>query len=211
MIVAATEAPESARAAFGRAVHTLMEVAVDRAADRVVSRLDDVADRLEQVAAPAGLAADRDAVPDVVPEDVVDVGPAGGGRRRSRRGWLGRLLQRITSGLRKLLRALAQKAFDLAANALDRLQHTVDEIAARPDVTARAPLGAVRAFLAGENPIWGAIKAGFSGLSPGAKVGLIVLLVLAVLLLPVTVLLVLLAVLVIALVLWVKHLRKAAA
>jgi hypothetical protein len=94
---------------------------------------------------------------------------------------------------------------------LDDVADRLEQVAARPGVRAQAPPGALPAVVARDHPNMKAQQGGFYGLSSGARVGLIVLLVLAVLLLPVTVLLVLLAMLVIALVLWVKHLRKAAA
>ncbi len=91
-------------------------------------------------------------------------------------------------------------------NVVDRLVGRLREIAAGGGVGGlpAAGLGAAVAALAGRNPIWAAIKGGFAALSPGAKVAVIIGLVLAALLLPVTVLLLLIAAIVIIVVVLMK-------
>jgi hypothetical protein len=112
--------------------------------------------------------------------------------------------QQIKANVRKLLATLLERGFGIALEAAERLNHGLDEIAARSGVKVNALLGGARAAVAGRSPAWGAIKGAFSALSPGAKAAVIIVLVLALLLLPVTVVLLLLALIAVAVVAVVK-------
>ncbi len=101
--------------------------------------------------------------------------------------------QQIRANVRKLFTTLLERGFGIALEAVQRLDHILNEIAARSGVKVNALLGGARAAVAGRSPAWGAIKGAFSALSPGAKAAVIIVLVLALLLLPVTVALLLLA------------------
>jgi hypothetical protein len=95
--------------------------------------------------------------------------------------------QQIKANPRELLATLLERGFGIALQAVERLGHTLDEIAARSGVKVNALLGGARAAVAGRSPAWGAIKGAVSALSPGAKAAVIIVPVLALLLLPVTV------------------------
>jgi hypothetical protein len=92
------------------------------------------------------------------------------------------------------------RAFGMALDKVEQLSGTLDDIAARGGYKIGAVFGGVRAAAAGRSPVWGAIKGGFSALSPGAKAAIIIVLVLALLLLPVTVVLLLLLLIAVAIV-----------
>ena len=108
--------------------------------------------------------------------------------------------EQLKAALRKLLAAVLERTFGMALDKVEQLSRTFDEIAARGGFKVGALFGGVRAAVTGGNPVWGAIKGGFSALSPGAKAALVVVLVLALLLLPVTVVLLLILVIVVAVV-----------
>jgi hypothetical protein len=109
--------------------------------------------------------------------------------------------QQIKANSRELLATLIERGFGIGLEAVERLGH---EIAVRSGVKVNALLGGARAAVAGRSPAWGAIKGGFSALSPGAKAAVIIVPVLALLLLPVTVALLLLALIAVAVVAVVK-------
>ena len=108
--------------------------------------------------------------------------------------------EQLKAALRKLLAAVLQRTLGMALDKVEELSRTFDEIAARGGFKVGALFGGVRAAVAGENPVWGAIKGGFSALSPAAKAALVIVLVLALLLLPVTVVLLLILLIVLAVV-----------
>ena len=112
--------------------------------------------------------------------------------------------QQVRANVRRLLTALLERGVGLALEAVQRLDHSLEEIAARSGVKVNALLGGARAAVAGRSAAWGAIKGAFSALSPGAKAAVIIVLVLALLLLPVTVVLLLLALIAVAVVAVVK-------
>jgi membrane associated rhomboid family serine protease len=106
----------------------------------------------------------------------------------------------LKARLRSLLDTLLDRLFGLALEQVEALGAWFDEIAARGGVRVNALLGGARAALVGRSPVWGAVRGAFAGMSPEAKIAVIVALVLAVLLLPLTVVLVLLALIVAAIV-----------
>ena len=108
--------------------------------------------------------------------------------------------EQLKAALRKLLAAVLERTLGMALDKVEQLSRTFDEIAARGGFKVGALFGGVRAAVTGGNPVWGAIKGGFSALSPGAKAALVAVLVLALLLLPVTVVLLLILVIVVAVV-----------
>jgi hypothetical protein len=102
--------------------------------------------------------------------------------------------------LRELLVALLDRGFGIALDKVEELSRTFDEIAARGGYKVGALVGGTRAAVSGRNPVRGAITGAVSALSPGARAGVIAVLILALLLLPVTVVLVLLFLIVVAVV-----------
>jgi membrane associated rhomboid family serine protease len=106
----------------------------------------------------------------------------------------------LKAKLRELLATLIERAFGVAMEKVEQLAKAFEDIAAHGGITFNALLGGARASLAGRSPVWGAIVAAVSSLSPGARAALIIALVLALILLPITVVLLLLALLVLAVV-----------
>jgi hypothetical protein len=106
----------------------------------------------------------------------------------------------LGESVRELLVALLDRGFGIALDKVEKLSRTFDEIAARGGYKVGALLGGTHAAVSGRNPVRGAITGAVSALSPGAKAGVIALLILALLLLPVTVVLVLLFLIVVAVV-----------
>jgi VIT1/CCC1 family predicted Fe2+/Mn2+ transporter len=107
-------------------------------------------------------------------------------------------LEELKASLRGLLATLLERAFGIALDKVESLATSLDDIAARGGMPLQAILGGVRAKLQGRNPVWGAIRGVFGGMSPQVKALVILALVLALVLLPVTVVLVLLALIVLA-------------
>jgi hypothetical protein len=109
-------------------------------------------------------------------------------------------LEELKASLRRLLTTLLDRAFGIALERVEDLAGWLDEVAARGGIRMNALLGGVRSAIGGRNPVWGAVKAAFRAMSPGAKVALVAALVLALVLLPVTVVLLLLFLIVAAVV-----------
>lgn len=108
--------------------------------------------------------------------------------------------ERLKSSLQNLLAALIDRAAGVALSKIDDLAGSLEDVTARGGAGLAAALGAGKALLAGTNPIWGAIKAGFAALGTLAKTLLIVGLALSPVLLVVLAVLLVLAALVLAIV-----------
>jgi hypothetical protein len=104
----------------------------------------------------------------------------------------------LRASLRRLLAALLDRAAGIALERVEDFARWLDEVAAHGGVRLNALVGGALAELAGRSPVWGAVVGAVRGMSPAARVTLIVALVLAVLLLPVTVVLLLLVLIVAA-------------
>lgn len=109
--------------------------------------------------------------------------------------------QQLKASLRELLGVALDRAAAFAAEKVDQVTQSLEHLAADGGPKISALLGGVEAKLAGANPVWGAVKGAYGALSPAARVGILLLLVLAVVLLPVTLLLVLLGLIVLAVIL----------
>ena len=109
--------------------------------------------------------------------------------------------QQLKESLRELLGVAVDRVTGFAAEKVEQVAQSLESVAAGGGPKIGAILGGVEAKLAGSNPVWGAIKGGFKSLSPAARVGILLLLVLAVILLPVTLVLVLVGLIVLAVVL----------
>lgn len=112
--------------------------------------------------------------------------------------------QRLRSSAGKLLVALVDVAAGALSSKVDDLAGTLRGLTARGGAGPAAALGAGRALLAGTNPVWGALKAGFGALGALAKTLVVVGLALSPVLLVVLALLLLVAALVLAVVLVVR-------
>ena len=112
-------------------------------------------------------------------------------------GALTRLLRR----LQKLLGALVHRGVAPALQIVDRLREKLKEVTSRRGgVVMGATGGLLKALGAGTNPVWGAVKGAIGGLSTKTKVLIVLALVLGLLLGPVVLVVVLLALLVFAVV-----------
>ena len=103
-----------------------------------------------------------------------------------------------------VLSALLNAGRRLVVDFVERVADRLKDLVAGGGPLLAAGLGAGIAALVGKNPLWGAIKGGFSALSPWGKALVIIALVLAVLLLPVTILVLIIVVAVVIVVLAVK-------
>jgi len=112
--------------------------------------------------------------------------------------------QQLKASLQELLAAGVNRVAGFAMDKVDQAAQSLEDIAANGGPKIGAVLGGVEAKLAGNNPIWGAVKGAFGSLSPTARIGIALLLLLAVILLPVTLVLVLLGLLVLAIILLVS-------
>lgn len=112
--------------------------------------------------------------------------------------------ERLRSSARNLLTALVDMAARAALRKVDDLAGSLEEATARGGAGMAAALGAGKAFLAGTNPVWGAVKAGFGALGALAKTLVVVGLALAPVLLIVLAVLLLVAALVLAIVLAIR-------
>jgi hypothetical protein len=112
--------------------------------------------------------------------------------------------QQLKASLRELLAAAMNRVAGFAMDKVDEAAQSLEDIAANGGPKIGAVLGGVEAKLAGNNPVWGAVKGAFGSLSPAARIGIALLLLLAVVLLPVTLVLVLLGLLVLAIILLVS-------
>jgi len=112
--------------------------------------------------------------------------------------------EQLKASLRELLAVAMNRVAGFAMDKVDQAAHSLEDVAANGGPKIGAVLGGVEAKLAGNNPVWGAVKGAFSSLSPTARIGIALLLLLAVILLPVTLVLVLLGLLVLAVILLVS-------
>jgi len=112
--------------------------------------------------------------------------------------------QQLKTSLRELLAVAVDRMAGFAMDKVDQASHSLEKVAADGGPKIGAVLGGIEAKLAGNNLVWGAVKGAFGSLSPAARVGILLLLVLAVILLPVTLVLVLLGLIVLAVVLLVS-------
>jgi hypothetical protein len=197
----------------------VLKVAVDRA----VLKVDQVAARLDTVAAGGGRTP-RSAPsrkPPGRPTDSgeqrpehptrVKIGAAFSFVMRQARH-LARLIQRLAQQvlgalmrllrrLQKLLGALVHRGVAAALQTIHPLREKLKDVTSRRGgVVMGAAGGLLKALGAGTNPVWGAVKGAISGLSPKAKVLIVLALVLGLLLGPVVLVVVLLALLVFAIV-----------
>lgn len=108
-----------------------------------------------------------------------------------------------TGQLGPALQQLAVTAIDrlagIAADKVDELAGRLEDVAVHgmpTGVKASALMGGGLAALQGKNPVWAAGKAAFAAMSPGLKIAIGLLLVLAAVLAPVTLLVVALALIV---------------
>ena len=109
--------------------------------------------------------------------------------------------QQLTASLRELLAVALDRAAGFVAEKVDQVAQSLENVAVEGGPKIGAILGGVEAKLAGANPVWGAVKGTFGSLSPAARVGILLLLILAVVLLPITLVLVLLGLIVLAVIL----------
>ena len=109
--------------------------------------------------------------------------------------------EQLRASLRELLSAALGRVTEFALDKVDDAARSLESIAAEGGPKIGAVLGGVQAKLSGGNLVWGAMKGAFGALGPGAKVGIVLLLVLAVVLLPVSLVLVLLGLIVLVVVL----------
>jgi hypothetical protein len=107
-------------------------------------------------------------------------------------------LTRLLRSLQKLLGALVHRGVAAARQTVDRLREKLKDGISRGGVVMGAAGGLVKALAAGTNPIWGAVKGAIGGLSTKTKVLIVLALVLGALLGPVVLVVVLLALLVFA-------------
>ncbi|WP_297659450.1 hypothetical protein [Pseudonocardia sp.] len=103
-----------------------------------------------------------------------------------------------------MLTALLERGFGLALEKVEDLALKFDRMAAQGGPKLGALLGGAREAMAGQNPIWGAIRGAVSAMSPATKALLVAVLVLAIVLLPVTAVLLLVALIVLAVVVAVR-------
>src|SRR5829696_1693200 len=217
---AGTQAMQAAGRELLAAVgNQVLKVAVDRA----VLKVDQVAARLDTIAAGGGSKTARSA-----PSRKPPGRPTDGGEQRSEHPMrvkmgaavsfvmrqarhLLRLMQRLAQQLlaaltrllrrlQKLLGVLVHRGVAAARQTVDRLGEKLKDGISRGGVVMGAAAGLVKALGAGTNPIWGAVKGAIGGLSTKAKVLIVLALVLGALLGPVVLVVVLLALLVFAVV-----------
>jgi len=109
--------------------------------------------------------------------------------------------QQLAASLRELAGVTLDRVAELALDKVEQGAQHLERIAADGGPKVGALVGGMQAKLVGGNVIWGALKGAYQSLSPAARIGLLVLLVLGILLLPVTLVLLLVAMVVVALVL----------
>jgi hypothetical protein len=107
-------------------------------------------------------------------------------------------IEDLKTELYRLLDSVLARALPLARR-FQELMDSLFEAVENGSAGMKAGLEGVRAALAGKNPVWGAIKGLWSGLSGPAKTALVLLVVLGLLLSPVLLLVLLLALLAVAL------------
>ena len=105
------------------------------------------------------------------------------------------------------LQRLVAEAGRFAEARLDAWSRQLEQTARSADVTDRAIVGAGLAVAAGRNPLWGAVRAVWSGAGVGTRIGIVTALVLLAVLAPAMLLLLLIALLVAAAVMQVRARR----
>ena len=105
------------------------------------------------------------------------------------------------------LQRLAAEFGRYAEAKLDTWSRRLEQGMRSVDVTDRAIVGAGLALAAGRNPVWGAVRAVWSGAGLGARIGIVTALVLLAVLAPTMLLLLLIALLVAAAVMQVRARR----
>lgn len=108
--------------------------------------------------------------------------------------------QRLAAAAQHLLVVAIDRLAGAAADKAEDMAGQLEEIARNGGVGMGAAFGAGTAYMAGRNPVWGAVKGGFGALGTGMKVAIIAGLVLLGVLSPVALLLVLVGLLVAAIV-----------
>jgi hypothetical protein len=106
----------------------------------------------------------------------------------------------VLRSLERLGAALIDRAASAAVDKVDDLSEKLEGIAQNGGVGLNAAFGAGTAVMAGKNPLVGAIKGAWSALGTGAKVGIVLGLILLAVLSPVALVLILLGLLVAAIV-----------
>ncbi|NMO90466.1 hypothetical protein [Actinomycetospora sp. TBRC 11914] len=106
----------------------------------------------------------------------------------------------IARSFERLAAALIDRAASAAVDKVDDLSEKLEGIASNGGVGLNAAFGAGTAMMLGKNPVVGAIKGAWSALGTGAKVGIVLGLILLAVLSPVALVLVLLGLLVAAIV-----------
>lgn len=129
-----------------------------------------------------------------VPDDAVEAPDDAAGSVEASPG------QRLSAVAQQLLVVAIDRLAGAAADKVDDMADQLEGIAQNGGVGIGAAFGAGQAYMAGKNPVWGAVKGGFGALSTGMKVALIAGLVLLGLLSPVALLLILVGLLVAAIV-----------
>ena len=104
--------------------------------------------------------------------------------------------QQLNASLQELLAVALDRVAGFAMDKVDKAAQSLENFAVEGGPKIGALLGGVEAKLAGNNPVWGAVKGAFGSLSPAVRIGIVLLLLLAVVLLPVTLVLVLLGLIV---------------
>lgn len=112
--------------------------------------------------------------------------------------------QRIKACFERLAVALIHRGTDVIVDKADGLADKLEEIKENGGVGLGAAFGAGYAYMAGKNPVVGALKGAWSSLGTGTKVGIVLGLVLLGLLSPVALVIALVALLVWAIVKAVK-------
>ena len=110
----------------------------------------------------------------------------------------------LTSSLWKLGNALVDRGVRAALTGVDRLSEKFEDVTRRGGLLPAAAGGGMAAFVAGRNPIWGAVRGMIRGTSTTTKVLVVLAIVLALVLGPVVLVLLLLTLIVVAVVVAVR-------
>lgn len=110
----------------------------------------------------------------------------------------------LTSSLWKLGNALVDRGVRAALAGVDRLSEKFEDVTRRGGLLPAAAGGGLAAFVAGRNPVWGAVRGMITGTSATTKVLVVLAIVLALVLGPVVLVLLLLTLIVVAVVVAVR-------
>jgi hypothetical protein len=110
----------------------------------------------------------------------------------------------LTSSLWKLGNALVDRGVRAALTGVDRLSEKFEDVTRRGGLLPAAAGGGLAAFVAGRNPVWGAVRGMITGTSTLTKVLVVLAIVLALVLGPVVLVLLLLTLIVVAVVVAVR-------